>query len=151
MREPGHQFEWAYLFRHASDLLGVDHRTAALRLYSFGTRFGIAQDRRAVIFAVNASGTPTDPRARLWAQTERLRTALVFAAATSDAEARDAFVADAHEAFEVLKAYLDVPVAGLWRDQWLADGSFLEEPAPASSFYHILSAFVVLLKAGSLT
>ncbi|WP_374250949.1 AGE family epimerase/isomerase [Xanthobacter sp.] len=150
VREPGHQFEWAYLFRHAGDLLGVDHRAASDRLYAFGSRFGIAPDRRAAIFAVDAAGTPTDPRARLWAQTERLRTALVFAAATSDADARDAFIADAREAFEVLKVYLDVPVAGLWRDQWLADGAFLEEPAPASSFYHILSAFVVLLKAGGL-
>ncbi|MFG1185631.1 MULTISPECIES: AGE family epimerase/isomerase [Xanthobacter] len=150
VREPGHQFEWAYLFRHAGDLLGVDHRAASDRLYAFGSRFGIAPDRRAAIFAVDAAGTPTDPRARLWAQTERLRTALVFAAATSDAQAREAFVADAREAFEVLKVYLDVPVTGLWRDQWLADGAFLEEPAPASSFYHILSAFVVLLKAGGL-
>lgn len=150
VREPGHQFEWAYLFRHAGDLLGVDHRAAADRLYAFGTRFGIAPDRRAAIFAVDAAGTPTDPRARLWAQTERLRTALVFAAATTDAVARESFVADAREAFEVLKVYLDVPVAGLWRDQWLADGSFLDEAAPASSFYHILSAFVVLLKAGGL-
>ncbi|WP_296584814.1 AGE family epimerase/isomerase [Xanthobacter sp.] len=150
VREPGHQFEWAYLFRHAGDLLGVDHRAAADRLYAFGTCFGIAPDRRTAIFAVDAAGTPTDPRARLWAQTERLRTALVFLAATSDTQARDAFIADAREAFEVLKVYLDVPVAGLWRDQWLADGSFLEEPAPASSFYHILSAFVFLLKAGGL-
>lgn len=150
VREPGHQFEWAYLFCHAGDLLGVGHRAAADRLYAFGSRFGIAPDRRAAIFAVDATGTPTDPRARLWAQTERLRTALVLAAATSDSQARDAFVADAREAFEVLKVYLDVPVAGLWRDQWLADGSFLEEPAPASSFYHILSAFGVLLKAGAL-
>lgn len=150
VREPGHQFEWAYLFRHAGDLLGVDHRVASDRLYAFGTRFGIARDRRAAIFALDAAGVPTDPRARLWAQTERLRTALVFAGATPDGEVREAFVADAREAFEVLKVYLDVPVAGLWRDQWLADGAFVEEPSPASSFYHILSAFAVLLKAGGL-
>lgn len=150
VREPGHQFEWAYLFRHAQDLLGIDHQVAAERLYAFGTRFGIAPDRRAAIFAVDAAGLPTDRRARLWAQTERLRTALVFAAAASDTEAHAAFVDDACEAFEVLKAYFDVPVAGLWRDQWLADGAFVEEPAPASSFYHILSAFAMLLKAGGL-
>lgn len=150
VREPGHQFEWAYLFRRASDLLGVDHDVAADRLYTFGTRFGIVPDRRVAIFAVDAAGTPTDSRARLWAQTERLRTALVFALSASDTAARETFAADAREAFEAIKAYLDVPVAGLWRDQWLADGAFLEEPAPASSFYHILSAFEVLLKAGSL-
>lgn len=150
VREPGHQFEWAYLFAHAGTVLGLDHRAEATRLYAFGAKFGIDPARKAAIFAVDAAGVATDPRARLWAQTERLRTALVFAAAASDADARAGHEADAREAFTALKAYLDAPVAGLWRDQWLADGTFLEEAAPASSFYHILSAFVVLLKAGGL-
>lgn len=148
VREPGHQFEWAYLLRHAGDLFGVDHRAAAARLYAFGSRFGIDPASGAAIFAVDAAGLPIDPRARLWAQTERLRTALVFAVAETDEATRSAFVADAREAFAVLKTYLDVPVKGLWRDQRLADGTFVEEAAPASSFYHILSAFAVLLKAG---
>jgi mannose-6-phosphate isomerase len=35
-------------------------------------------------------------------------------------------------------------VSGLWRDKQKADGSFVDEPAPASSFYHILCAIYEL-------
>ena len=148
VREPGHQFEWAYLLDHIGPVLGLDHRSESRRMYGFGARFGIDPMRKAAVFALDASGQVSDPRARLWAQTERLRTALIFAGVETDAEAGAAYVAAAEDAFEVLQAYLDVPVRGLWRDQWLADGSFVEEAAPASSFYHILSALAVLLKAG---
>ena len=148
VREPGHQFEWAYLLDLAGPVLGLDHRAASRRLYAFGARHGIDPVRKAAVFALDAAGAVTDPRARLWAQTERLRTALVFAAAEADPEARTRYRDAAEEAFAALQAYLDVPVAGLWRDQWLPDGSFVDEAAPASSFYHILSALAVLLKAG---
>lgn len=147
VREPGHQFEWAYLLDLSSALLGVERRAESRRLYDFGARFGIDPARGAAVFALDADGAVTDPRARLWAQTERLRTALVFAAAAEE-EARPPFVRAAQEAFATTRRYLDVPVAGLWRDQLLADGSFVEEAAPASSFYHIVSAFAVLLKEG---
>tara|TARA_Y100000114_G_C11490572_1_gene199658 strand:- start:266 stop:415 length:150 start_codon:yes stop_codon:yes gene_type:complete len=29
----------------------------------------------------------------------------------------------------------------MWRDKILEDGSFIDEPAPASSFYHIMAAY----------
>lgn len=146
VREPGHQFEWSYLLSHAAPLLGTDHAAEAARLYSFGTNFGIDPVRKAAIFAVDAAGVSTDARARFWAQTERLRTALARAAAVQGEEARAPLLANAREAFEVIQTYLDVPLRGLWRDQWLADGTFVEEAAPASSFYHIVSAFTVLLQ-----
>ena len=52
-------------------------------------------------------------------------------------------------AYEVAAAkavmlYFDTPIAGLWRDKLLADGSWIDEPAPASSFYHIIDALRVL-------
>ncbi len=34
--------------------------------------------------------------------------------------------------------------AGLWRDKMMADGTFVEEAAPASSFYHIVCAIYEL-------
>lgn len=146
VREPGHQFEWSYLLSNAAPLLGTDHAAEAARLYAFGTNFGIDPVRKAAIFAVDAAGVPTDARARLWAQTERLRTALVRAGAVQGEKARAPLLANAREAFEVIQTYLDVPLRGLWRDQWLANGAFVEEAAPASSFYHIVSAFTVLLQ-----
>ena len=33
------------------------------------------------------------------------------------------------------------PDSGLWRDKMQADGSFVDEPAPASSLYHITVAW----------
>lgn len=150
VREPGHQFEWAYLLIQAGTLLDLDLRAEAKHLYAFGSKFGIDPIRKAAILAVDADGVVIDMRARLWAQTERLRTALLLSSLAAGAQERAGFEDDARQAFAALRAYLDVPLAGLWRDQWQADGTFLEEAAPASSFYHILSAFAVLMKAASL-
>jgi mannose/cellobiose epimerase-like protein (N-acyl-D-glucosamine 2-epimerase family) len=43
-----------------------------------------------------------------------------------------------------MQSFLDTPVKGLWRDKQRADGSFVDEPAPASTFYHILCAIYEL-------
>ena len=43
--------------------------------------------------------------------------------------------------------YFDTPVRGLWRDRLNADGSFVQEPAPASSFYHIVCAILEVDRA----
>jgi mannose-6-phosphate isomerase len=48
---------------------------------------------------------------------------------------------------QALLRYLDTPVAGLWRDRMQLDGSFVDEPAPASSFYHIVCAIAELDRA----
>ena len=40
--------------------------------------------------------------------------------------------------------YLDTPIRGLWRDRLDAWGSFIEEPAPASSLYHLVGAVLEL-------
>jgi mannose-6-phosphate isomerase len=39
-----------------------------------------------------------------------------------------------------LLRYLDCPVPGLWYDRIDADGKIVDEPAPASSFYHLVAA-----------
>jgi len=40
-------------------------------------------------------------------------------------------------AANTLRAYLTARVPGAWRERMKADGSFVDEPAPASSFYHV--------------
>ena len=80
-----------------------------------------------------------DPIARLWPQTEWLKAAIRFAALTQGEE-RERYLRSSVRAATALKRFLDTPVKGLWRDKQKADGSFVEEPAPASSFYHILCA-----------
>ena len=46
--------------------------------------------------------------------------------------------------------YCDVPTLGLWRDRVLPDGAFVEEAAPASSFYHLMFAFSDLMRVAAL-
>jgi mannose-6-phosphate isomerase len=38
-------------------------------------------------------------------------------------------------------------VKGLWRDRLNSDGTFVQEPAPASSFYHIVCAILEVDRA----
>jgi mannose-6-phosphate isomerase len=120
--------------------LGGDHREASARLYRFGERHGIIDGR--AIFSVDAAGGVVDGSARLWAQTERLRAMLTFAGDMPAGEGEAAAI----ESVTLLRHYLDVPVAGLWRDRIDADGALIGEPAPASSFYHIVTGILPLLE-----
>ncbi len=67
--------------------------------------------------------------------TERLKAELVFGNET-----------DQVAAAEALRLYLMTPAAGVWHDKLRADGSFIDEPAPATSFYHILCACTELFR-----
>ena len=77
-----------------------------------------------------------DAQARLWPQTERIKAHVL---AGND----DGVVAGVDGLFN----YFDTPVPGLWRDRMNPDGSFVQEPAPASSFYHIVCAILYLDRA----
>jgi mannose-6-phosphate isomerase len=152
LREPGHQFEWAYLLDACAVRLGGDHGAAVSRLVTFGNRFGVIDGR--AIFAVDAAGRVIDARARLWAQTERLRTMTVLAMAPgvsrSDAEREDDLLA-ASESIATLRRFMAVPVAGLWSD-WLDEaGHPGTDPVPASSLYHIVTGLVPLIELGDHT
>ena len=151
IREPGHQFEWAYLLDACMVRLGGDHRAAVRKLADFGNRFGVRDGR--VIFAVDARGKVIDGRARLWATTERLRTMIVLGTAKDGpltAAQQGAALAAAAQSADVLGAFMAVPVAGLWSD-WIDDrGAPVIEPVPASSLYHIVTGLVPLIECGDL-
>ncbi|WCT75196.1 AGE family epimerase/isomerase [Sphingomonas naphthae] len=148
IREPGHQFEWAYLLTEADRLLGGDNFPQASRLEAFGAKYGVDAPRKVAFFSTDATGAPIDGTARLWAQTERLRTALVFGRKVEGAEKARLDTA-ALDAFGTLRRFLEVPVPGLWLDRMLLDGSIVDEPATASSFYHIMTGLLPLLHTGS--
>jgi mannose-1-phosphate guanylyltransferase / mannose-6-phosphate isomerase len=137
--EPGHQFEWAWLLaRHArarNDRRSLD---AALRLFDGGLK-GIDPKRGVAIDAMNIDGSVRNARARLWPQTEWLKASLILATMTDDGR-RDQCLTQAARAQRAVWRYLTPP--GLWRDKMLENGRFIDEPAPASSLYHIMAAFV---------
>jgi mannose/cellobiose epimerase-like protein (N-acyl-D-glucosamine 2-epimerase family) len=132
--EPGHQFEWAWLLLRWGGLKHARARAAALKLIdigeSHGVRNGLATNSMLDDFSAHDAG------ARLWPQTERLKAAALAARLTGEAKYFSMTVAAA----QGLQRYLDCPIPGLWYDRIDAAGKLVDEPAPASSFYHLVAA-----------
>ena len=135
--EPGHQFEWAWLLLKWCQVAGrpQDLRTA-LHLIALAEQSGCDASRGVAVNELDGELTPRDLTARLWPQTERLKANIAAAAVTDD----PACWAAAETAARTILRYLAVPRAGLWRDRMDEAGRFIEEPAPASSFYHLVLA-----------
>ncbi len=139
--EPGHQFEWAWLLMRWSSLRGRrDAVVAALRLIDVGERFGVDRTRNVAVLELLDDMAVHAPVGRLWAQTERIKAGCLASSITGD----DAYLAGARSGCESVLAFLGAAPPGLWRDQMDADGHFVEEPAPASTFYHIVVAIEAL-------
>ena len=118
--EPGHQFEWAWLLKRWGDRRGhAGARAAARRLFEIGVGHGVD--------AAFAEAHVLDAEALSLAGEDR---EVQVAAACAG-----------------LRRYTNVTPAGLWRDRLDAGGAFVDEPAPASSFYHIVCALNELFAA----
>jgi mannose-6-phosphate isomerase len=131
--EPGHQFEWAWLLdrwgRSRGDAAG---QAAARRLFEMGLR-GVDPVREVAVNALWDDFSIRDGVARLWPQTEHLKAAVVLGDE-----------AQALLAARGLAQYLETPARGAWRDKLRPDGTFQDEPAPATSFYHLMVAIQAL-------
>ena len=140
--EPGHQFEWAWLLlRWGETKHGAAHARARQRRSSSST----SARRTACATASRCNSllddfSPHDAGARLWPQTERLKAAALAARLTGEAR----YFAMAAAAAESLRRYLETPIPGLWYDRIDANGNVVDEPAPASSFYHLVAAIAEL-------
>ncbi|HWF78686.1 MAG TPA: AGE family epimerase/isomerase, partial [Caulobacteraceae bacterium] len=150
---PGHLYEWAFLLLDRPRVTAGE-RAAALRLIEVSEERGVDRARGIVIFALDDQLAPLDRGARLWAQTERLRACTRAAAIAGDGSQTTGIQASAMwdavaEAIGALDAFLDVPTRGLWRDWMGPDGAFVDEPAPASSLYHIAGAIAELVRQTS--
>jgi mannose-1-phosphate guanylyltransferase/mannose-6-phosphate isomerase len=139
--EPGHQFEWAWLLARWGQIRHEPKaEVAARRLFAAGVK-GIDAVRGVAVDALNEDMTVRSSRARLWPQTERLKAALCLHELN---RGDDTYLAHAVAAAESVWRYLDVPTRGLWRDKLTPTNRFVEEPAPASSLYHIVGAVAAL-------
>ncbi|CAN5376708.1 mannose-1-phosphate guanylyltransferase/mannose-6-phosphate isomerase [soil metagenome] len=136
--EPGHQFEWAWLFARYARARGDESAIeVARKLYAHGVS-GVSERLAVAVDAMNEDGSIRSKRARLWPQTEWLKAGLILAELSTDGE-RHTYLEGAAAAQRALWFYLSED--GLWHDKRLPDRSFIDEPAPASSFYHIMAAF----------
>ncbi len=132
--EPGHQFEWAWLLLCQDPTPGSATRRAAERLFDIGENHGVKGG--IAINALNADLRVKDPAARLWPQTERLKAAARLGGLTG----AERYWGSALGAAQGLWRFLDHGAGGLWHDKIDRQGVFVAEPAPASSFYHIICA-----------
>jgi mannose-6-phosphate isomerase len=140
--EPGHCFEWAWLFERLAALGWAQGTALSDRLTGFGRTYGIDEGRGVAVNEILTDGTVHDGRARLWPQTERLKAALARYRRAATDEADEAVSAE-----HGLRKYLNVPVRGLWRDKLKEDGTWIDELSPGSSLYHITCAYAELLAA----
>jgi mannose/cellobiose epimerase-like protein (N-acyl-D-glucosamine 2-epimerase family) len=101
---------------------------------------GVDPARGVAIFALLDDMSVHDDVARLWAQTEWIKAGVLAADVTGEV----AYAETAADGAQALLKYFDVDVPGLWRDKLQADGTFVDEAAPASSFYHIVCAILEL-------
>lgn len=134
--EPGHLFEWAWLLQRCGDAAA---QAAAVRLIGLAEQHGVREG--VTINALLSDFSVQDAEARLWPQTERLK-----------ANARLAITQPqcwkaAVEAGETLMRYLALEPPGLWHDRLTVAGTFVTEPSPASSLYHIVAACLELQSA----
>ena len=139
--EPGHQFEWAWLLtRWGTSRKRPDAVAAARRLCELGEKHGINVPQQVAIMGILDDLSIHDGTARMWSQTERMKGNVALAAIASDPADRDAHLANVVKGARALQRFFEVDTRGLWRDRMNADGSFVIEPAPASTFYHIICA-----------
>jgi mannose/cellobiose epimerase-like protein (N-acyl-D-glucosamine 2-epimerase family) len=132
--EPGHQFEWAWLLLRWAGDKHPKARAVAMKLIDV-TEANCIRDGLALQQVLD-DFSPHDASARLWPQTERLKAAALAARITGEAR----YVAMTVAAAEGLLRYLETPIPGLWYDRIDANGKLVDEPAPASTFYHLVVA-----------
>ena len=143
--EPGHQFEWSWLLDRFQRHTGIDVSTESRRVYVHGETYGVDAEG-VTVDEVWAEGGMRTPTSRFWPHTERIKANIIRVEASRDPVA----AANVVQAFDVLMTYCDLPVRGLWRDRRNPDGSFVEEAAPASSFYHAMLALTELIRVSEL-
>ncbi len=140
--EPGHHYEWAWLLLEYQKLLKTDLLKQAQVLFANAETYGLSSDRKFAVDEVWSNFKINKNTSRFWPHCERIKAAVSLAVLSQNAEEKQKYFESADLAFEGLATYLETPVAGLWHDTRLADGSFKSEPAAkASSLYHIINAY----------
>jgi mannose-6-phosphate isomerase len=129
--EPGHHCEWVWLLHRYQVLTARrgDIAEISRRLMAFVDRFGIDPVHGGLVDVVDSGGELVEGAARLWPQTERLKAEFLR---------EDAEPARQMQAIAGMGAFLRKD--GLWHERRDAEGVFAEQPAPASSLYHVTGA-----------
>jgi mannose/cellobiose epimerase-like protein (N-acyl-D-glucosamine 2-epimerase family) len=135
--EPGHQFEWAWLLMRWGQRR-AHVREAACRLMEVAEEHGVHGG--VAIYEIKNDTSIHDGSARLWAQTERLRSAALAARLYGDSK----YWKRTAEAAAGLLRYFATDIPGLWYDRLSPSGEFKRETVTAGNLYHIVGAIYEL-------
>lgn len=132
--EPGHHMEWIWLLDQARRLGLEGHDRQAEALFASALTNGV-DAQGLMIREVDRIGVVRDGGRRLWGQTEAIRTLLLRGRTGHALSLLDA----------VFATHLATAAPGLWVDSYDAEGRPQDASVPASTFYHLMTAFSALL------
>lgn len=139
--EPGHQFEWSYLFSRLAALDGGGWCDISDQLRVNGEVYGVDPSSGMVFEEILLDGRAVTRSSRLWSHTERIKANLARMRRQPDGVARLAV----DQAQSALMAYCNAAGPALWLERQDQSGNFFGEDVLASSFYHIMGAAEALI------
>lgn len=135
--EPGHHFEWAWLLVQYAEVAGQNAGELPFQLFKVADKMGVKN--KIALDEVWSSGKIKKASARFWPQSERVKAAVALGALAPKAEQKQ-FAQAADDGLEQLFKYFENIRPGLWEDTRSESGSMVNQPAKASSLYHIINA-----------
>lgn len=139
--EPGHLFEWSWLLTRWGLAEGDDRALmAGRRMFELAETHGLCPATGLAVNELDGALRVRDGRFRLWPQTERLKAQVAQYRLASSAAEKAAALDKITEALRLMRRYFEHPVQGSWWEHFGPDGRPHDEPARASSLYHIVCA-----------
>lgn len=134
--EPGHMLEWSWLLDRYGRLTGQDTRIVSEHFLSQAMKHGLNAQTGLIYDSLTTSLDIDQGTHRMWPQTEFIK-ALVVAVERGD-ERAESVLNDAVCAF--MTSFVSKTNKNIWIDKVDAFGCPINEQAPASTFYHAISA-----------
>ncbi|MBB6486714.1 AGE family epimerase/isomerase [Rhizobium lusitanum] len=141
--EPGHQFEWAWIIGHYGRIFGDPKPDLMRKLIAFAMKYGFREEKGHTIDQVNRNGAEISPNTRLWPQTETIKACV--AAREFLGENRDLIIAKVTNTI-FSRFFSPAPIRAGWIDHYDRDGKPLVDKIPSSSLYHVVLAFLEVLR-----
>lgn len=137
--EPGHQFEWSWLFSLYQELTGKDSKVVRHNLFLLAEKHGTNPTRKIAYDEMWSDFTPKTLSSRFWPQCERIKAAVRLGKEVSASEQK-AYHKGADDAMDTLFKFFATPKKGMWYDQLSAQDTFSGNSSKSSSLYHIINA-----------